>query len=335
MSKTVSKFVLAASIVLAMVFTFSCSDENGGGEEKFSYCIKDDFCHEGPYTLEACSSFGGMPSNNCPNGGGGKSSSSIVGQGGSSSSSIVGGQGSNSSSSVVGQGGGSSSSIVGGQDSSSSSSVVGQVGGSSSSVGGGQSSSSSSSAGGQGGGLCTGFVDGTGREHYGKMKKQFCDGRDGQKYVYVVIGTQTWMAENLNYNADGSKCYDNLDSNCETYGRLYNWTTAMKACPSGWHLPSQAEWNVLGNDAKKLKATSGWSGGNGTDQYGFSALPGGNGSSDGSFYDVGYYGYWWSASEYEKCSNYAYDRGMDYRSDNAGWRNDDKTYLFSVRCLQD
>ncbi|MDR1813019.1 MAG: fibrobacter succinogenes major paralogous domain-containing protein [Candidatus Fibromonas sp.] len=213
----------------------------------------------------------------------------------------------------------------GGDDPSSSS------GGDSSSGNGGGGESSSSIVG-QGGGSCVGFVEGTEREHYGKMKKQFCDERDGQKYVYVVIGTQTWIAENLNYNADGSKCYDNLDSNCETYGKLYNWTTAMKACPSGWHLPSQAEWNVLGDDAKKLKATSGWSGGNG-DQYGFSALPGGNGTSDGSFYSVGSNGYWWSASEND--SDYAYGRYLYYYDDNAYWDYNYKSYLYSVRCLQD
>ena len=86
MSKTFSKFALTASLVLAMALTFSCSGDDGGGEEKFSYCIKDGFCHEGPYTLESCSSWG-IPSNNCPNGGGGGSSSSVGGQGGGSSSS--------------------------------------------------------------------------------------------------------------------------------------------------------------------------------------------------------------------------------------------------------
>ena len=137
------------------------------------------------------------------------------------------------------------------------------------------------------------------------------------------------MAQNLNYNASGSKCYDNLDSNCETYGRLYNWETAKAACPSGWHLPSKAEWDVLGDDAKKLKATSF----GGTNDYGFSALPGGHGYSDGSFYGVGDSGYWWSANE--DGSLHAYIRGMNYILDDASWSIHDKSYLRSVRCVQD
>ena len=112
------------------------------------------------------------------------------------------------------------------------------------------------------------------------------------------------MAENLNYDAEGSICYENNPDNCAKYGRLYNWETAMKAYSKGWHLPSNAEWEKLfryidddtgfGNPyespsaGKHLKAASGWNeDGNGTDNYGFSALPGGNGYSDGSFRNVG------------------------------------------------
>jgi uncharacterized protein (TIGR02145 family) len=193
------------------------------------------------------------------------------------------------------------------------------------------------------------------------MKKQFCDERDGQRYVYVTIGegetAQTWMAENLNYNADGSKCYDNDPDNCVTYGRLYDWTTAMNnsasstanpsgvqgVCPTGWHLPSRAEWDVLmdyTSGAKKLKSASGWNNrsdgtsGNGTDDYGFSALPGGNGILVGiDFLYVGNSGYWCSASESN--SIYAYGRGMYNSSDGAGWGPNYKSDLQSVRCLQD
>jgi uncharacterized protein (TIGR02145 family) len=199
---------------------------------------------------------------------------------------------------------------------------------------------------------CAGFVIGAKSSHYGKEKEQFCDERDGKKYVYVKIGTQTWMAENLNYNASGSKCYgDNSggdsQNKCDTYGRLYNWNTAMNnassstsvpsgvkgVCPSDWHLPSRAEWNVLGDDAKKLKATSGWEeNGNGTDDYGFSALPGGYSFSLG-FYDVGDYGYWWSATSDNSIDVYRWYMGSN--GTNPYWVTDIKSNLFSVRCLKD
>ena len=75
--------------------------------------------------------------------------------------------------------------------------------------------------------LCAGFADGTTREHYGKGKPQFCDTRDGQKYVYTEIGGQTWMAENLNYHAENSRCYNDNPDNCTIYGRLYDWAETM------------------------------------------------------------------------------------------------------------
>ena len=182
----------------------------------------------------------------------------------------------------------------------------------------------------------------------------------GQNYEAVLIGTQTWMAENLNYNASGSRCYgDNTggdsQNRCGTYGRLYNWATAMGGsasssanpsgvrgvCPPNWHLPSDAEWTALttavGGESTagtKLKANSSlWSTNTGTDEFGFSALPGGGGFSDGSFSDVGYYGYWWSATE--SSASYAYIRSMNYYNAYVNSYDDDKAYLFSVRCVQD
>ena len=168
------------------------------------------------------------------------------------------------------------------------------------------------------------------------------DKRDGKKYKTVKIGKQIWMADNLNYEASGSKCYENKPKNCTEYGRLYDWETAKNACPSGWHLPSESEWKVLDKAVggekvagKKLKAKSGWNNnGNGTDEFGFSAVPGGNGNSDGSFYGVGSIGLWWSANEYH--SNSAYSRYMSYHLYvRASWNIYSKSDLFSVRCVQD
>ena len=185
----------------------------------------------------------------------------------------------------------------------------------------------------------------------------FTDDRDKQRYAYVVIEVragsfmpgyirqQTWMAENLNYNSEGSKCYGNLNSNCENYGRLYNWQTAKTACPSGWHLPTIDEWktmieNTVGGginfEDTKLKAKSGWyDNGNGTDDYGFSALPGGYGHPNGGFDDVGNAGYWWSASE---TSSGAYQLYLYYDRNVSSFPSKEQNYkpfLLSVRCVQD
>jgi uncharacterized protein (TIGR02145 family) len=188
----------------------------------------------------------------------------------------------------------------------------------------------------------------------------------------VTIGTQTWAAENLNCDVGGSKCYDNDPTNCAKYGRLYDWSTAMALpsscnstscssqiqskhkgiCPFGWHIPSNVDWDKLyryadgtsGTESpyssplagRYLKATSGWNdSGNGTDQYGFSALPGGHGHSDDSFYIVGSYGNWWSASEYEYNSGHAYYQDMYYDGESANCGIFDKSFLRSVRCVQD
>jgi len=170
----------------------------------------------------------------------------------------------------------------------------------------------------------------------------FTDTRGDKKiYKWVKIGNQIWMAENLNYNESGSKCYGNIETNCITYGKMYNWATAKIVCPSGWHLPTKNEWEVLTTavggyltEGKYLKATSGWKNlGNGEDTYGFAALPGGSGLSNGvSFGGLGEYGDWWSDSEYN--TNNAYYLCMHYDSERADLYNEDKSNLRNVRCLK-
>jgi uncharacterized protein (TIGR02145 family) len=205
---------------------------------------------------------------------------------------------------------------------------------------------------------------------FAQQKGTFTDPRDGKKYRTVKIGEQAWMAENLNYNASGSKCHDNKPANCDKYGRLYDWATAMALpncgygtscasqiqakhkgiCPTNWHIPSNDEWDLLYRYAdgtngtsspydsptagRYLKATSGWnSNGNGEDKCGFSALPGGGGGSGGLFSIVGNYGIWWSATEYG--GYIAYSRYMGYYYEDARSDNYGKDYLFSVRCVGD
>jgi uncharacterized protein (TIGR02145 family) len=161
----------------------------------------------------------------------------------------------------------------------------------------------------------------------------------GKTYNTVKIGEQVWMAENLNYNIDVSRCYDNSESNCDIYGRLYNWSTAMEICPSGWHLPSDDEWVVLVRYADgasyKLKATGDiWASGNGTDDFGFNALPGGWGTTDDYFSRVGGDGSWWTATEINWRE--AVLRGINSYSSNVT-RIDvaAKSGLYSVRCIKD
>lgn len=211
---------------------------------------------------------------------------------------------------------------------------------------------------------------------YGSMT----DERDGKVYKTVIIGTQVWMAENLNYYdaadlnvKEKSWCFgksDNGDSTtCDVSGRLYTWAAAMDSvgawstngkgcgdgktctltatvqgvCPEGWHLPSFSEWYTLftavggSTPGKVLKSQTGWnSDGNGTDAFGFSALPAGlRGVRNYDVYflhDGGYASFW---SSTENSSDLAYSMLLDYISADAGLGNASKGLAFYVRCLRD
>jgi len=177
------------------------------------------------------------------------------------------------------------------------------------------------------------------RSDFGKLS----DTRDGRAYKTISIGGKIWMAENLNYKtSSGSWCYYGNDdsSNCEKYGgKLYDWNTAMKVCPSGWHLPSREEWKDIVIEAgdssaagKKLKSANGWKIGNGTDNYGFAAFPGGYRANTGNGFDnAGNGGNWWTSTEN---SPYAYSIRISY-DDSVDEIYNHKEYGFSVRCMQD
>lgn len=164
------------------------------------------------------------------------------------------------------------------------------------------------------------------------------DVRDGQTYKTVKIGSQVWMAENLNYEMQDSYCYQGYESNCYVYGRLYEWDVARKSCPRGWHLPSKAEFEKLfkfvGGQSKansKLKSKNGWNrNGNGLDVFGFSALPAGYRDGEGKYDDEGFHTYFWSSTEGGSGAYYMllafYDKAI----------LDDiyKNYYFPVRCLK-
>ena len=188
---------------------------------------------------------------------------------------------------------------------------------------------------------------------YDATAKTLKDLRDGKTYKTVVIGEQTWMAENLNY-ADSVKtpslkgkswCYDGVAGYCEKYGRLYTWAAAKTVCPEGWHLPSYDEWNTLFTAVggkftagTALKSTSGWSSyegtsGNGTDTFGFSALPAGLRSDYGDYYYEGYHADFWSSTENDSYNAYYMD--LYYLNDDAYLDYHDKYDGHSVRCVKD
>ena len=166
----------------------------------------------------------------------------------------------------------------------------------------------------------------------------FIDDRDGQIYRKVEIGGVVWMAENLNFETSNSWCYDNDASNCNTYGRLYTWDAAMAACPAGWRLSTNDDWDAL------INVTGGWSAAgtnlkastpdwNGDDTFGFSALPGGNRTPSGHFVNVGIFGNCWTATE--DGSAKAYVRLMNSAWTFVGDVGEDKAFGFSVRCMRD
>ena len=180
----------------------------------------------------------------------------------------------------------------------------------------------------------------------------FTDTRDGQTYKTVIMPDgMTWMAQNLNYKTPcGSWCYNDSLSYCKKYGRLYSWDAAMTACPAGYHVPSSISWKYMRNGgdikyvANYLKARSGWNdhcdgdndrpciSGNGTDDFGFSALPGGIRSFDGSFHNIGDKGYWWTATKLR--DGFAESRSIGYRDD-LYYTANKKSDVLSVRCVAD
>ena len=229
----------------------------------------------------------------------------------------------------------------------------------------------------------------------------FTDPRDGNVYQTVKIGNQVWMAENLkttrysdgtaiplvtgsiNWDAltatDKAYCWYNDDiANKAVYGALYTWAAAMNGavsstanpsdiqgvCPTGWHLPSDAEWTQMENYladnghnydvttgggsakiAKSLASTSGWTSHSGTgtvgntdypayrNKSGFTALPGGYRSHHGAFESISNYGYWWSATEFS--TNLAWYRLMFYYRSHVYRGNYYKEVGFYVRCVRD
>jgi len=183
----------------------------------------------------------------------------------------------------------------------------------------------------------------------------FTDERDQSKYNWVKMGDQIWMAENLGFDAgEGCWVFNNDEINLVTMGLLYTWESAQTACPDGWHLPSDVEWEELayyvsqtkgpyekvegGDDwndlAVHLKSKTGWKNdSNGSDDFGFNGQPTGGRSYNNDYFHKGEYVYWWSSTS--ATNNNAWFRYMSYY--NHYFLRDflKKDYAFSVRCLKD
>jgi uncharacterized protein (TIGR02145 family) len=190
---------------------------------------------------------------------------------------------------------------------------------------------------------------------------------EGNSYKSVTIGKQVWMEENLRTTKfnDGTPIpsvsdndewaktrtpayswyFNSKDENMSTYGALYNWyaVSTGKLCPVGWHVPSYEDWTALTNISidfttigGKLKeeGTTHWKAPNtgGTNETGFSALPGGYRSVEGVYNSKGIAGYWWSSSEYD--SNTIMFWNLRYKFSTVFKLNSEKYCGFSVRCIK-
>lgn len=197
------------------------------------------------------------------------------------------------------------------------------------------------------------------------------DFRNNEVYNTKQIGSQCWMSENINIgtNINGTNsqtdngvlekhCYNNAEANCSTYGGLYQWGEMMQyvtiegvqgICPDGWHIPSDNEWCELtqhvdatvgcaslgwnGTDVgTKMKSIDGWnSNGNGNNESGFNALPGGN--RIGGFGQVGEFALFWSSTE--RYSDFSWFRALGYNEGNIYRGSELQNGGFSVRCIKD
>ena len=196
------------------------------------------------------------------------------------------------------------------------------------------------------------------------------DSLDNERYKTVKIGTQVWMAENLkstkyrngdiigttsratlNISGESTPKYqwacDGNENKVAIYGRLYTWyaiTDSRNVCPTGWHVPNDAEWTTLttylggvsvAGDKLKETRTTHWQSPNtgATNETGFTALPSGYRDGDGAYNVFGYYSIWWSSSEYS--TKGAYLRVVSYENGSVARSSEDRRRGFSVRCLRD
>lgn len=207
---------------------------------------------------------------------------------------------------------------------------------------------------------------------FGECPSTLVDARNGKTYNVVMIGSQCWMAENLNIGTmiNGSNdqqdnstiekyCYNNTEDSCSIYGGLYQWAEAVNyqddatnssspssdfsghvqgICPDGWHIPTLTEFEELktfvNNDATKLIDENAKNGYSYTNETGFSALFAGyRYLYGGSLVLLSYNTHYWSSTEDNSIS--VFFMGLYYNSPNILLDDYNKLYGFSIRCLMD
>lgn len=194
------------------------------------------------------------------------------------------------------------------------------------------------------------------------VKGTYRDERDGKVYKIVTIGSQTWMAENLNYEVEGSYCNEDNPVYCDKYGRFYTWAAAMDSagkfssngegcgngkicaptypvrgvCPKGWHFPSSGEWGTLLSALGRYYYCDSKKNGeclfNTENAYGFSVLYAGA-RMEGKYYSAGTFACFWLSTENSKIRANVI---TVYPNNGIGPNGaDQKDFGFSVRCVKD
>jgi uncharacterized protein (TIGR02145 family) len=145
----------------------------------------------------------------------------------------------------------------------------------------------------------------------------------GQSYKTIQMGSQIWLAENLNAepSSGSSWCHGTLPDRCRMYGKLYDWKAAMNVCPDGWKLPSKDDYDNLLGFEDVLQNTSVWN----------AAFGGFKDKDNGDFSPLEKEGYWWSSTE---SGDFAHIRYIRKSENKLHKRDDKKTYGYSVRCIK-
>jgi len=181
---------------------------------------------------------------------------------------------------------------------------------------------------------------------WSQSKKTFTDPRDKQVYPIIFfediksvgkLNFITWMSKDMNYKtAGGYTVVEDKDMHNKAQGLLYTWEAAQKACPDGWHLPSEKEWQHLVDTfgGRSLKSGEGWAmGGNGENFSSFNAYPSYYLSDDVEYASYKWFGHWWTATS--KADTLASAFWMMFQDSDVRNESKNKTNSYSVRCIKD